>query len=323
MNNNDGGVTSTLVCIAQLDTTTPNQWRLVFLYNFFQDVGKRRRWQLAHGRSKGVFYFRKQITDTGTVQCRDIAGGGIIKKRQAPLELLDDITAVITIQTIPLVHYQYQRPSFLGNIAGETGILFTDFLLGIEQQQHHVRRIYRLQRLDDTELLDRLADTRTTPHTGGINQGIGSIIAFKRYKDAVAGSARHIKSQHPLFTHHAVDQGGLADIGATNHGNLYPFIIGVFLCIGRLLGEQTHGHIHQRHNATPVDCGNRVRLTHTQREKIRHHGIGINTVCFIHHQQLLFAGTPQCRHNQLVTGGQSVAAVDHKEHQVRFLNRLP
>ena len=64
VDNYDRRITPALVCIAQLDAAALYHRWLVFLYNFFQHYCKRRRWQFAHGGRKGLFYFRKQITDT-------------------------------------------------------------------------------------------------------------------------------------------------------------------------------------------------------------------------------------------------------------------
>ena len=129
------------------------------------------------------------------------------------------------VQPVPFIDRHDKCASLFSNIPGKAGILFTDLLLGIQHQYHHMCSINCLQCLDDTELLNHFPDPCPATHTGGINQGIGDLVSLERYKDTVAGGTGQIVGQHPLLAHDAVNQCGLANIGPADHGDTDAVVI--------------------------------------------------------------------------------------------------
>ena len=102
-----------------------------------------------------------------------------IDERQPHLELRADQLALLGRQCVPLVDADHERTPALGRDAQEARVLLGDRLLRIDQRDHHVRRIDRLQRLDDAELLHRSVDARAAAHTRRIDERVAHAVALE------------------------------------------------------------------------------------------------------------------------------------------------
>ena len=100
-----------------------------------------------------------------------------------------------------------------------------------------LRAIDRLQRLDDAELLDRLADAGLAPHAGGVDQHVVLTVALERHLDRVARRAGLVERDQPLFAEQPVDQRRLADVRAGRRPRRgsprAPLCCGESGCVGR------------------------------------------------------------------------------------------
>ena len=247
------------------------------------------------------------------------------QKRQFPVKLFPDTVPGVRVKAIPLVDRNHQRPPLLGNIPGQCRILFADAFTGIQHQHHDIRCCNRLQCLDDTELLDRLADTGLATHTGRIDQGIGAAVALERDEDAVAGGARQVVCQHPLLAEDPVDQRGLADIRPANDGDPDRVIRLAGVVCGRCFRQR---HISQRRSQQFFDTAavcrrDRPGLAHTQAVKLRCCGIDIDAVCLVDHQINRLAAAAQCRGNRLVDATEAFPAINQEKDPVSLFHGLP
>ena len=96
-------------------------------------------------------------------------------------------------------------------------VLLGDGVVRVEHADHHVGAVDRLQRLDDGELLDRLADPGAAAHAGGVDQHVGLPVALERHFDGVARRAGLVERDQALLAEQAVDQRGFAHVGPSDH----------------------------------------------------------------------------------------------------------
>ena len=110
------------------------------------------------------------------MQRRDEAPLGKIQKRESSLQVILDPVPLLRLQTIPLIDNDQQGAATLQYMPRQGGVLFADTLLRIQDQQHHIGLFDGLQRLDDTEFLDRLVDPGPAPHPRRIDKRVGPLV---------------------------------------------------------------------------------------------------------------------------------------------------
>ena len=118
-----------------------------------------------------------------------------IHERQAHGELRANQLALLGRQRVPLVDADHQCASAIDGEPQEARVLFRDSLLRIEERDHDVGGIDRLQGLDDAEALYAFLHACPTANSGGIDQRVADGIALERDEDAVARRARLFDSQ--------------------------------------------------------------------------------------------------------------------------------
>ncbi len=188
--------------------------------------------ELTAGRFIGTQDGREQVTDAGAVQGGDEMQLGEIDKLQTALQFVTHPVTLGFFQPIPLVDGDHQGTAGVEDKAQQVGILLAHTFVGIDHQHHHVGLFDSLQGLDDAEFLQLVTDLAPTPHTGGIDEGVFLPAALEGHIDTVAGGARHVVGQHPFFAKDAIDEGGLADIGPAEDGDLDAAILDVLFLIG-------------------------------------------------------------------------------------------
>ena len=178
-----------------------------------------------------------------------------------------------------------------------------------------------LQCLDDTELLDRLADARLAPDSRRIDQHVLAIIALERNLDGIASRPRQIVDDQPLLTEQAIRQRRFADVGSTDDGNPeFVFVVG----LGRLRIRLESGQdaVHQRVDTIAVRRRDGYRLAEAQAVEICARGDGIESLGLVDGQPGLPCVAP-CQLGNVFVGRRDAAApVDHNDRHVGFLQRL-
>ena len=74
---------------------------------------------------------------------------GETRKRQLAIELAVTRQLLMRVKSVPLVHRQHQRAALLEDVTGQTHVLVAHLAARIEHQNHDIRLVDRLQRLDD------------------------------------------------------------------------------------------------------------------------------------------------------------------------------
>ena len=133
----------------------------------------------------------------------------------------------------------------------------------VDDADHDVRRIDRLQRLDDAELLDRFFDARAASHAGGVDQRVAAAVALERHEHRIARRARLIERDQALFAQQPIDQRRLADVRPADHRDAD---VDSRPAASRLVGEleALERALHQRTNAVAVRRRNRLRLAQAE-----------------------------------------------------------
>ena len=80
---------------------------------------------------------------------------GEAEEAELPLQLGLHALARLLVGRVPLVDREHHRAAALEDVAGDVRVLLGDAFARIEHQHGDVRRLDRLQRLDDREVLDR------------------------------------------------------------------------------------------------------------------------------------------------------------------------
>src|SRR5690554_1349841 len=113
-------------------------------------------------------------------------------------------------------------------------VLISDAFTRIHYQNNYLRIINRLHGLDDRKLLDSFMHLAATPYTGGVDQGIALTTTLERNINGVTGGAGHVEHHHTLFARHAVNQGRLAHIRATNNGHTNALLFRAWVVLWRI-----------------------------------------------------------------------------------------
>ena len=91
------------------------------------------------------------------------------------------------------------RAARLEDVARQVRVLLGDAVLRVEQQDHDVRVLDRLQRLDDRKLLDRFEHLAAAAHARGVDQRVRASVALEVEIDRVARRARLVERDDALL----------------------------------------------------------------------------------------------------------------------------
>ena len=148
MDDDDGRIHAALVRIPQLGSVHAGFLGRLKLHRFQQQARQHRRGHLAVRRSVRLCNRVPHRAQTLALGGRDQVQSGKFQKPQPGFKRTLDQLALVFVHRIPLVHGNHHGPSGLQDIARNMGVLVRDTLNGIDQQQHDVGRLNRLQRFD-------------------------------------------------------------------------------------------------------------------------------------------------------------------------------
>ncbi len=203
-------------------------------------------------------------------------------------------------------------------------VLLGDILLGIEQQHHHVGVRDRLQRLDHRELLDRFEHLAALAQASRVNQRVRLAATLELHIDGVARGTRHVEGNHTLFADQGVHERGLANVRATNNGDLDAVLAGILLiCQFRtLLNGQVKGFIDQLAHAVAMRRRDRVRVTHAQFIEIRSHRGVLHALGLVDRQHHAATCLAEVIRDDTVLRRQPQATIDEEDDDIRFHHGL-
>src|SRR3569833_3275088 len=140
-----------------------------------------------------------------------------VVKGQAAIDLALHALTLLLREAVPLVDGDHHGAAALHHHAREAHVLVVHALGGVHHHDHHVRGVDRLQRLHDTEFLDRVFHARASAHAGGVDQYVTLTVTLIGNVDTDTRRTNHDKHHHALLAEHAVHERGLADVGAAHH----------------------------------------------------------------------------------------------------------
>src|SRR3569623_2304150 len=125
---------------------------------------------------------------------------------QAAIDLSLHALTLLLREAGPLVVGDHHGAAARHHHAREAHVLVVHALGGGHHHDHHVRGVDRLQRLHDTEFLDRVFHARASAHAGGGDQYVTLTVALIGNVDTVAREASHDEPHHALLAEHAVHE---------------------------------------------------------------------------------------------------------------------
>ena len=311
------------MCETQLDRLAAYRWRLVGGDGGFQHAGQIRGAELETGRALRTLHRTQQLAQTGTMQCRNRYVFGPGHEAQAPIQRGTGLFALIVGQAIPFVDRDHQGAPSIQHQSEHGGVLVGDAFAGIDHEHHHLCRLDGLQGLDDAEFLDRFVDLGLAPDAGGVDQAVLAPVAFHVDRNRIARGARHIGGDHPVFAQQAVDQGGLADIGAADDRQAQAVRLGRFHVVAgfirlrqMLVNPFQHGI-----QSTLVCSGYRNRFAQAEACEFGHGFVRIGSVDLVDQQQHWFAAAAQLRQDRFIQRQRALLGIDHEQNQARLFDR--
>jgi len=182
VNHDNRRISPTLVRVTQLDAPTVMQGRIVLEHGFFEQIGQIAGIELAKRRCIGLVHRGHQFANAGTVFGRYEMLRREGDEGQAPLQGAAVMLTLLGIEAVTLVDRDDQRATTVDHVAKQGQVLVGQSITGIDDDDGDMCFLDGLERLDDTELLDRLLYLATPPNAGGIDQGIGLRVDRRRLR---------------------------------------------------------------------------------------------------------------------------------------------
>src|SRR4029077_5948689 len=106
-------------------------------------------------------------------------------------------------------------------VAGDLSVALRDALLAIDHEQRDVCALEPTTRHHHAEFFSDQVGLALAANAGGVDEAINAAVPTDFDIYGVHGCARHGRDDGAFFANHAIEQGGFADIGASNNGDLY------------------------------------------------------------------------------------------------------
>jgi hypothetical protein len=125
---------------------------------------------------------------------------------EAQVHAVTDRVALRWVDAVPLVDGNDERTALLVDQAEQARVLLRDRVARIDDADHDVRHVDRLQRLDDAPLLEALIDFRPAANACRIDQLVMDAVTLERHMDCVARRARLVECDEAILPHQPIDQ---------------------------------------------------------------------------------------------------------------------
>ena len=223
---------------------------------------------------------------------------------------------------VPLVDYHDGATRFIEHHTGYVRVLGGERLARIDQQQHHLRPVNRLERPQHAVFLHARDDFPSAADAGCVYQGdVGSVIG-QAGVNGVARCACQRRDNHALLPEQFVQQAALSHVWTPDDGDGDCVIL---RGCGR--GRQLrHNGVEQIAAAEPVQRGDGVRFVQAELEKLLCIGAPGGIVTLVYYQQQrralaarqFFVGAAQHVGHLCVCAGHAGAHVGHEDNYVRL-----
>ena len=156
----------------------------------------------------------------------------------------------ILADRIPLIDHDHGGLARLMHQTRNLGILLGHALIGVNEDQAHVRTGNRINAAHVGELLHAVVHLGLLAHACGVNEYVFAVFILIIAVDGVTGGTGYIGYDHPLLPQNIVEQAGLAHIGLAHNGDLDHVLL---LFLLRLRGEVLHAQIQQVAGAVTME----------------------------------------------------------------------
>jgi hypothetical protein len=171
-----------------------------------------------------------------------------------------------------------------------------------------------LQRLHRAEFLRHAFRTALPPQAGGVDDGVGAAVTLEVGVDAVAGGAGQIVGDHPFLAEDTVDEGRLADVGPTDHGDAGAAVVGRRVLRG--VRPVACEMLDERGDAVAMRGGYREHRLDAETPELGGDDGAVLAFHLVHRQRQCHAGSTQLGGELLVGRVQSGAAVDDEDGRI-------
>ena len=120
---------------------------------------------------------------------------------------------------VPLVQHEQGRAAGFHRHLGDPQVLGGDPLGGVADDDRHVGALDRPFGAQLGVVVDGPGDLGAAAQAGGVDQDHPAAVDLELGVDRVAGGAGDVGDDHPVGAEEGVDERGLADVGAADHGD--------------------------------------------------------------------------------------------------------
>ena len=247
----------------------------------------------------------------------DEEDGGVGHIGEIPPDLLPHPVHgfAVLLDEVPLIDHDDAGLTGLVGHTGHLGVLLGDALLGVDEDEAHVRPLDGHLGPEHAVALDGLVHLGLFAHAGGVDEDVLPGLVLEIAVDGVPGGAGHVADDGPLLSQDLVGQGGLAHVGLADDGHLDPVLVLLVLPLG---GEVPHALVQQVPGAVAVEGGDghgvpQPQVVELVEVRVRRAG-GIHLV---HCQHNGLAAAQQHGGHLLVRGGEPGLDVGEEDDHVR------
>ena len=222
------------------------------------------------------------------------------------------VLEVERVGQVPLVEHERGGTSAAHRELGHPQVLGGDPLGGVAHDQRHVGPLGRAAGAQRRVVLERLPHLGLAAQAGGVDQHQAAALEVDREVDRVARGPGQRRDDHPLGAGEPVDQRGLADVGAPDHGQPHRVIFGAVSVRGLRSRGQLDDPVEQVAGAEALRRRHRDRLAEAERVELG----GQRDVA---RESILLAATTtgigdaaQQIRDLVIAGAQTGAGVDHQ-----------
>ena len=154
---------------------------------------------------------------------------------------------------------------------GDLRILLCHALVGVDEDQAHVRPVDSCDGAHIGVFLDSVVHLGLAAHARRVNKAVFAELIFKIAVDGIPGGPGHVGNDDPFLSKDLIEQAGFAYIGLSDDGHVDDLALRLLL---GFLGEMGHTPVQQVAGAVAVDGGGLNGVAQTQHIEFVNVGIG-------------------------------------------------
>src|SRR5215211_2446300 len=232
-----------------------------------------------------------------------------------PRDLLD-----VAAGQVPLVEHERGRAAGLHRPLGDPQVLRGHAVRGVADDERDVGPLGRPLRAQRRVVLDRLLHLGAAPDAGRVDQQQRPAVDLDRRVDRVARGAGDVGDDHALAAEEGVDEAGLADVRAADHGEADGLLVLLRGVVA--VGQQLDQAVEQVARAQPLRGGDRQRIAEPEAVEVVHEPDVARVVDLVGRDDDGQAAAAQDVGDLRVAGAHARARVYDEQRDLRIGERL-